>query len=72
MPNMDGAQSCKKIGKWLESIGKDPRNLPIVALSAYNDQKNISYCLNSGMSQFVEKPAKKDKLKKLLTDLGIL
>ena len=72
MPNMDGAQSCIKITQWLQSVGKDPGNLPIVALSAYNDQKNISYCLDSGMAQFVEKPARKDKLNRLLTDLGIL
>ena len=50
MPGMDGAQSCKKIVEWLKSVGKDPKNLPVVALSAYNDQDNISYCLGSGMS----------------------
>lgn len=72
MPNMDGAQSCRKIVEWLKSVGKDPRDLPVVALSAYNDQSNISYCLESGMSKFVEKPARKDKLTRLLTELGIL
>ncbi len=56
----------------LGSVGKDTRKRPIVALSAYNDQENISYCLNSGMTQFIEKPARKDKLNRLLTDLGIV
>jgi CheY-like chemotaxis protein len=71
MPNMDGAESASKMIDFLRSIGKDEKDLPIIALSAYTDQENVDHCMNKGMAAFMNKPIKKKAVLGLLEELGV-
>jgi CheY-like chemotaxis protein len=71
MPNMDGAESASKMIEFLRSIGKDEKDLPIIALSAYTDQENVDHCMNRGMAAFMNKPIKKKAVLGVLEELGV-
>ncbi|KAF2768847.1 hypothetical protein EJ03DRAFT_294135 [Teratosphaeria nubilosa] len=61
MPNMDGLAATKLIREY-------GFRRPIVALTAYAEQKNIDECLGSGMNYFLAKPIRRPQLKKVLTE----
>lgn len=72
MPRMDGAESTKKIIEHLKSKNRDPKNLPIIGLSAYTDNISKNECINAGMLGFTTKPLNKIKIKELMTGLNVL
>ena len=61
MPNMDGLQSTRLI----REIGYQ---MPIVALTAFAEESNITSCLDSGMNYFLSKPIRRPQLKKVLKE----
>lgn len=53
MPEMDGYSTTSYIRTRISS----PKcNIPIIAMTAYADDNEISKCLNSGMNDYVSKP----------------
>lgn len=52
MPVMDGLQAAKKI----KSISSDGNHVPIIFLTALDDDKALSECLESGGDDFLSKP----------------
>jgi CheY-like chemotaxis protein len=71
MPNMDGADSASKMIDFLRSIGKDEKDLPIIALTAYTDQESVDHCMNKGMAALINKPIKKRAVMGVLEELGV-
>ncbi|KAH9826340.1 Two-component system protein B [Teratosphaeria destructans] len=61
MPNMDGLAATKL-------IREHGFRRPIVALTAYAEQKNIDECLGCGMDYFLAKPIRRPQLKQVLTE----
>ncbi|EME82950.1 uncharacterized protein MYCFIDRAFT_58316 [Pseudocercospora fijiensis CIRAD86] len=61
MPNLNGIESTKMI----REMGY---NAPIVALTAYSEEKNVKDCLDSGMNYFLSKPIRRPQLKKVLKE----
>ncbi|KAL4865564.1 Two-component system protein B [Aspergillus spectabilis] len=59
MPNLDGIQSTRLIRQMGYSA-------PIVALSAFSEDSNITDCMNSGMDMFISKPIRRPVLKQVL------
>ena len=59
MPNMDGIEATKKIREMGFSR-------PIVALTAFDHEKNRDACGEAGMDDFVSKPLKRKALKEVL------
>jgi len=53
MPDMDGIEACAKIRE--REIGNG-EYLPVVAMSAHLDEKNVAKCLAVGMDAYIEKP----------------
>ncbi|SCU89544.1 LAFA_0E18932g1_1 [Lachancea sp. 'fantastica'] len=62
MPRVDGLSATRKIR------GDLNYNHPIVALTAYADDKNIEECLEAGMNGFLSKPIKRPKIKSILQE----
>ncbi|SCU93475.1 LAME_0F03928g1_1 [Lachancea meyersii CBS 8951] len=62
MPRVDGLSATKKIR------GDLNYKHPIVALTAYADDKNIKECLDAGMNGFLSKPIRRPKIKSILDD----
>jgi CheY-like chemotaxis protein len=52
MPVMDGKQATKKI----KSLQKDGNYVPVIFLTALDDDKALSQCLESGGDDFLSKP----------------
>ena len=71
MPNMDGAESASKMIEFLRSIGRQEKDCPIIALSAYTDQESVDHCMNKGMAAFINKPVKKRFVMGVLEELGV-
>ncbi|KAL5336622.1 Two-component system protein B [Aspergillus crustosus] len=59
MPNLDGIQSTRLIRQMGYSA-------PIVALSAFSEDSNVSDCIESGMDMFISKPIRRPVLKQVL------
>ncbi|KAL4886811.1 Two-component system protein B [Aspergillus karnatakaensis] len=59
MPNLDGIQSTRLIRQMGYSA-------PIVALSAFSEDSNVTDCINSGMDMFISKPIRRPVLKQVL------
>ncbi|CEP63878.1 histidine kinase LALA0_S09e04522g [Lachancea lanzarotensis] len=62
MPRVDGLSATRTIR------GKLNYSHPIVALTAYADDKNIEECLDAGMNGFLSKPIKRPKIKSILEE----
>lgn len=59
MPVMDGLQAAKKI----KSLASDGNHVPIIFLTALDDDKALSQCLESGGDDFLSKPYNEAVLK---------
>lgn len=64
MPRLDGRQSTKL-------IRQAGFTAPVIALTAFADEKNEKDCMEAGMDFFLEKPIKRDKLKRVLRRYGM-
>lgn len=64
MPVMDGYEATRRIREWERSNGQ--QGIPIIALTADVLPETESICLGSGMSDFLPKPVRKDKLEEVL------
>jgi len=62
MPEMDGYQAT-------EAIRKAGYTLPIIAMSADEDEKLRAAALKAGMNDYVMKPARVESIKQLLIKL---
>ena len=59
MPNMDGLTATRKLRD--EGI-----QIPIIALTATLEEKDIRKCLDAGMNDCLAKPIEKEKLQEML------
>jgi osomolarity two-component system sensor histidine kinase SLN1 len=50
----------------IEIRRRENQNLPIIALTAFSDEKNYQDCKNAGINAFVTKPISQEKLKNLI------
>ena len=67
MPIMDGFQASEKI--W-ELVRKERvRSIPILAVTANLTLANKEECRKAGMEFFLEKPMRRDELKKIIEDI---
>jgi diguanylate cyclase (GGDEF)-like protein/PAS domain S-box-containing protein len=55
MPNMDGFELCTEVCKNYPSI-------PVIILTAYNDEKNLQKAFKSGAVDYIEKPFSKTEV----------
>ncbi|SCU84334.1 LADA_0D01134g1_1 [Lachancea dasiensis] len=62
MPRVDGLTATQMIR------GELKYSHPIVALTAYADDKNIKECLDAGMNGFLSKPIRRPKIRAILTE----
>jgi CheY-like chemotaxis protein/HPt (histidine-containing phosphotransfer) domain-containing protein len=60
MPNMDGFEFAKSLRRWQQETGAKP--VPIVALTAHAVEGFDRLCRESGMTDFVTKPARRPVL----------
>ena len=60
MPVMDGLTAARSIRKWEQATGKRQqaaRHIPIVAMTAHDDEKTKNRCREAGFTDYVVKPA---------------
>ncbi|ODV95900.1 hypothetical protein PACTADRAFT_49337 [Pachysolen tannophilus NRRL Y-2460] len=63
MPKVDGLAATRIMRNELKY------DKPIVALTAFADESNVTKCLDSGMSGFLSKPIRRSQLRKILVEL---
>jgi len=69
MPIMDGFETTRVLKKMMED--GEISEMPIIALTANNGEKEINACFESGMTDYLAKPLTAASLKKMLTKLDI-
>ena len=67
MPGMNGLEGTKAIRAG--TAGEQVKNIPIVALSAYAEEKDKDRALASGMNEYLPKPVNLDKLVGILKSM---
>lgn len=68
MPGMDGYEATRWIRNHEKEQGKSP--MPVIALTAFSTQEEISKSMDAGCSSHLVKPVNKDALERALSDLG--
>ena len=64
MPQMDGYQATQEIRAYLQANGHDQ---PVIAaLTGHSEEKYIQRALDSGMDEFVKKPAKLEDINQII------
>ena len=68
LPGMDGLETTRQIRQWemSSSQGEDHPRIPIVALTAADQEEEQQACLKAGMDDVILKPLRPDKIKKAL------
>lgn len=69
MPNMDGLEATRRIRKG--EAGQIVADIPIVAVTANAMDEDRENCLTAGMSHFLPKPIRADKLVDCLIEIGL-
>ncbi|MCP4163926.1 MAG: response regulator [Deltaproteobacteria bacterium] len=64
MPVMDGYEATKKIRSG--QVSDENKNIPIIAMTAHAMKQDKEKCLLEGMSDYISKPFKPDKLKEVI------
>ena len=67
MPLMDGIEVTKKIRS--TSHGKNDRNIPIIAFTAYAMKSDIDKFIKAGMNDYITKPFDKNKFKIIISQI---
>lgn len=67
MPKMDGYEATQTIRAWEKEQGK--KETPIVALTAFSTQEEISRSMDAGCSCHLVKPVTKEALERVLQDM---
>jgi CheY-like chemotaxis protein len=62
MPLLNGIEAARRIRAFNKVI-------PILALTAYNNDHNRKQCTSVGMDAFIEKPAKEEEIRDIITSL---
>ena len=60
MPLLNGIEAARRIRTFNKSI-------PIIAVTAYNNDHNRKQCHLAGMDAFIEKPAKEEEIRDIVT-----
>ncbi len=65
LPKVDGVQV-------LRQIKADPRtrNIPVVALTSSNEQRDLSECYRLGLNSYVQKPVNFEEYQKMVKSLS--
>jgi CheY-like chemotaxis protein/chemotaxis signal transduction protein len=68
LPGMDGIETTKQIRHWeiSSSQGEDHPHMPVIALTAADQEEERQECLNAGMDDVILKPIRLDKIEKAL------
>lgn len=67
MPEMDGFDAAREIFKYHHLHGSDSEPIiPIVAVTAYDDQGTVDQCCQIGMSSVLNKPVSQCKLDQVI------
>ena len=68
LPGMDGLETTKLIRQWemSSSQGQDHPRIPIIALTAADQEEEQQACLKAGMDDVILKPLRPDKIEKIL------
>ncbi|OQY46421.1 MAG: hypothetical protein B6240_07300 [Desulfobacteraceae bacterium 4572_87] len=68
LPGIDGLEATKQIRQWEMSSpqGGDPPHIPIIALTAADQEGEQQACLKAGMDDVILKPLRPDKIEKAL------
>ena len=72
MPNLDGIQAAKQIMEYqfeLQRSDPERKMVPIVAVTAYEDDETLTKCLEVGISRVLNKPVSIDKLDAVVREL---
>ena len=60
---MDGFEAARKIFIWeIENFVKKSNLIPIIAVTAYDDQKTFQMCYDIGLKGVITKPISAEKL----------
>lgn len=68
MPGMDGLEATQRIRSG--ASGRNPPDIPIVALTAYAMAGDRERILNAGMDEYIAKPIDFEELERIITRLG--
>ena len=68
LPGMDGLETTRQIRQWEMSFSQseDHPRIPIIALTAADQEEEQQACLKAGMDDVILKPLRPDKIKKIL------
>ena len=65
LPKLDGMEVTQRIRE-IEESSADSKHIPIIALSATNQQTDIERCLAAGMDDFISKPFDPGELHRII------
>ena len=71
MPNLDGVEAAKQIVAYQKELYKrDPNHkwVPIIAVTAYEDEDTLNKCLSVCISRVINKPVSCQKLDSIVHD----
>lgn len=68
MPVMGGLEAAKRIRAWEEAEGLERRTM--IAMSAHDDPRMGSFCLEAGFDRFIVKPVTADALRQALAAIA--
>ena len=68
MPEMNGAETAKILKKMME-MGEIPK-IPIIGLTAMEDEDETRLCLEAGMVKVLKKPLEIDVLNDVFIDIN--
>ena len=72
MPNLDGIAAAKQITEYQKELTRvNPRRhwVPIIAVTAYEDDETLTKCLEAGISRVINKPVSLEKLDAIVNEL---
>ncbi len=64
MPVMDGLSACRAMRQWEQEQDLEPT--PIIAMTAFNSEQNMTACMAAGMNDRLDKPFQPEALQQLL------
>ena len=71
MPNLDGVEAAKQIVAYqreLYIMNPNHKWVPIIAVTAYEDEDTLNKCMSVGISRVINKPVSYEKLNSIVDD----